>query len=666
MDAVPFSTKITLQTYRSLQQATDHLLGQYPDSRAFFDLTRSAKAKEAYSQWQEHKTVTPDASSYYLTNAINPVGYDELSQNDITKLNALYGDGSLKVRLLDQNFYKWLNSSHDPRTAISAGGACALETIDVRTLQYLKKRKNSKKLINDYLEYALHHFPSWTQITGALIPSQGVSIFYDETFPWYLNIEQHGISDAKLKTQTVYDNIFACVSRYAKLHNPQNVLVRVPFSQLKLDQNNYLLEWFDEFKIYLRELEQDFNVTPDTYDPNTYLKLWIEYTYSGPRIHELNLDYIKRFHKDIYYDYQLETSTIHIRAKQIDHLDVERPNKWMHSIVLNTAEKQNARIQTLMQNPRNRMGAAAFMWMRDHSYEHPHVGLAGFLDFTNKGKLLHEESLQSLNNLDKLDDAALLNELFNSPLRLHSDNIAQVEEFLGRFRAPYSVSFSKSLLVEIETLRKKIIHLEKKIDKIEQFMDQEQKFLNHLRKSTTLTENDISLLNKRLSDHIFKKNTTPTEQSLLPIDKTNSKFILLLKALLKDMYNKDKKRRTELNSLKLGLIKQVKLIWGEVSNKMADVQSDNLTQHIAILPLVDNMFVSYMQQLLFIPVIRDAYLDMVRIEKEDKFSLETKENHIIDIISQIYPYIISCIRYIYGKTDYPWAVRYEAQYKSPY
>lgn len=54
-------------------------------------------------------------------------------------------------------------------------------------------------------------FPTWTQVTGSLIPRHGLNIMYDETFPWYLRFEEYGIHDAESVTQRIYDGIFPVV-----------------------------------------------------------------------------------------------------------------------------------------------------------------------------------------------------------------------------------------------------------------------------------------------------------------------------------------------------------------------------------------------------------------------------------------------------------------------
>lgn len=65
-----------------------------------------------------------------------------------------------------------------------------------------------------------------------------------------------------------------------------------------------------------------------------------------------------------------------------------------------------------------------------------------------------------------------------------------------------------------------------------------------------------------------------------------------------------------------------------------------------MLPLVDNLLVSYMQQLLFLKEIRDSYLFLADVENNEKMSIEIKERLIKKSIKKIFPLIEYNIRYI--------------------
>ena len=89
--------------------------------------------------------------------------------------------------------------------------------------------------------------------------------------------------------------------------------------------------------------------------------------------------------------------------------------------------------------------------------------------------------------------------------------------------------------------------------------------------------------------------------------------------------------------------------------------------YVTILPLVDNVFVSYMQQLLFIPSIQQAYMDIVSVSKSSEYSREAKEQMIVAIIDSIFEIVTSCICYVMKKEcSYPWQARFEARYVRPY
>ncbi|MEI6532712.1 MAG: hypothetical protein WCO06_02640, partial [Candidatus Roizmanbacteria bacterium] len=83
-----------------------------------------------------------------------------------------------------------------------------------------------------------------------------------------------------------------------------------------------------------------------------------------------------------------------------------------------------------------------------------------------------------------------------------------------------------------------------------------------------------------------------------------------------------------------------------------------------ILPLIDNYLFSYMQQLTFLPSIRDAIIEMSSIERSN-FCLSKKEQVIVEVSKQVYPVIEACLRYVMIEgTPYPTFYRNHFFYKS--
>jgi len=103
----------------------------------------------------------------------------------------------------------------------------------------------------------------------------------------------------------------------------------------------------------------------------------------------------------------------------------------------------------------------------------------------------------------------------------------------------------------------------------------------------------------------------------------------------------------------------ISILYRDVSQNITKQQSDILTPYVEILPLNRNLFVSYMQQLLFIPIIRTSYIAMVEIAENADLNNCEKETQIINYINKLFPIIEDCIKYIMNGGDYPWQSRFK-------
>ena len=111
------------------------------------------------------------------------------------------------------------------------------------------------------------------------------------------------------------------------------------------------------------------------------------------------------------------------------------------------------------------------------------------------------------------------------------------------------------------------------------------------------------------------------------------------------------------------LDKQLKKIYENLSVNISSYQNDFYSDFVNILPLGANLFVSYMQQLLFIPSVRKAFLKLIVIEKRENLKKEEKEEMVIAIVNKIFPVVEKCIRYIMVGGEYPWAERFEFEFQ---
>lgn len=691
---------LNYNTYQALQRATEHILSTYPKSYAYSDYMRGSLAHNALKKLHNKEKVTQAEEKAYLTKSLFPLDGTQLTPEQFERLYTVYGEATSKIRILDHNVSSWLVNAPTQQQFLNVGGACALESVDTKIIMYLQQQTKNKDLVKDYVTRMLQCFPTWTQITGTIIPGEGLSVMYDETYPWYLRLKEYGIPDAKTITQQIYDDIFIRVRRFVKLHNPNNKIIKIPFTKLDLVNKGHIEEWFELCKPYLEFLDEKYGKVTSSYDLDSYHKAWIEYTYFGPRILDLDLEIIKEMYPDKYEAYNLDKATIHVRSKQIDHLDIERIHPWMHGILLENYGSKKVKANThLLQQPFYRLGLAMYMWMRDHFKDHKSVGFSGFLDSTFKGVLLHEDHFHSRSEIKKTIISGDDDSFYNCPLRLHAQNYKEVLIFLERFKNPNSVSVSKNTMISLVETRSSIKKLEKKIKAVSNIISFYEEVATLLttfsltlpkKVSATYIQQMKDMLQQRYHSNKYLRNQFGKDftsikftellsdvfstvilehvknSSVISIStsKHTTEFITVFGEVINKYIVLDSKRLESLHSEKKELESKLKYYSQVVVNDITEFQNDDLSKYVQILPLADNLFVTYMQQLLFIPSVRNAYLDMVNISQNQKIGTQEREEMIIEIIQKIFPVVTSAISYVFRGGDYPWKERFEYQYRS--
>ena len=444
-------------------------------------------------------------------------------------------------------------------------------------------------------------------------------------------------------------------------------------------------------------MESGYKLKKYQFKPNLNEKSWLDYTYNGPEILPITLNLIKRNYPELYQNNNMDRYTIHVRGKQIEHFDVDRHNDWIHKLLLNKDDYKSKRLQRILQKPMHRYGVAMYMWVRDHLEEQSSIGAAGFIDLQYKGKFLFEDEIFEPHEIEHLNRSQLIKLLLDSPLRLHCKNLPDFFKFLELFKSPYSVNFSKQLVINLKTLNAKAEKFKKKIAVLDKFIEYSKYFISILpylnkKKQAPLTvykkKNIIKILTflgRRYMSYQVVIDSFPKKMSqeklsenlfisALIFDKgkvsINLKFSTLMKSwltLLKRDSREDIVRSKKYNQEFKEIKNMIKKYSSSISEYILKQRISYLTNHVNILPLVDNLFVSYMKQLLFIPSIRDAYLDIVSIEQDLKTTRDEKERKIIAIIGNVFDTMQACITYVMkNDVPYPWKERFETRYRRPY
>ncbi|MDA1317161.1 MAG: hypothetical protein O3B87_04010 [bacterium] len=680
------SNPIPYEEYIEVQDATKKVLSYSKNTHAYRDFTRAKKARAAFRNWEKNREPSKSEQDSYIAKAILPVAGYELTNKEFNSLYDTYSGAVFKVGLIDHNFQKVLNTSRASEMTLSVGGACILESVDMKLISFLQQ-SGLEHVQKKYVEEMFFRIPTWTQIVGTLIPAKGLSVMYDETFPWYLRIKDLGLSDAHAWTQRKYDQIHSGVQRYAKLIDPNNIVVKIPFSQLALDKNNHLNDWIKDIQPLLKDNQKKYGLPSVDIDSNTFYKGWVEYTYMGPRMLLIVKELIKQKSPQLYKDFALDKKQIHIRGKQIDHLDAERHNAWMRHVILGNKEKPMDQMK-LLTSSHGQLGVALYMWMRDNYKKNSSIGFAGFLDMNFKGDLSHENYGTPWGEIKRLLKDKHIKEICNSPLRLHTGNVDSFMDFLSRFKSPHAVSFSKEVLISIIESKNIIKKLTKKLKVLNAFIKSFCAFIevlevievNNITTSSYLhTQKDLKIMeayiSMRLKGSYLNNKKNPLDMvsfkalkrkiQIIPDENLSKQSSLIgLKQMVKKYLKHDIDKKEQLTKRLVNQKASTKPMVNALYANIDKHQSDYLTPYVTILPLIDNMFFSYLQQFLFIPSVRKAYLEMVNIQENPSLIKNQKEELISASISNIFPVIEDGIRYIMCNTEYPWKTRFETIYES--
>ncbi len=679
--------------FQAVQRATLAVVRQRPESQAHFDMTRARPARSALRSFFARGGASKYEANAYLADAVGPQSGYEFDEATYNRLTRFYGPSAMRIAVIDRNISQFIARSNGADRILGAGGLCAQETADTRIKNQLAKRKNGKELVRTYSEHILAQSPTWTQVTGAVIPTNGATILYDETFPWYLKIQEEGVENAKEKTQQSYDRAVAAAARYAYLVNPFTSVVRVPFEDLDLAERGYLKDWFEVYKPYAEGLAKRFDVDPPFFQTDNFTKAWVLATYHHPQILDIVKGVIYEREPQLFRDLALDQYTLYARGKQIDHLTIERENQYIVSLVLN-APIDEARVEQVLTKQSNLQMAAIVKWILNRGLEYP-VGLAGFLDFNWRGDIMHETPIIDPDRV-KLSDDVLLHELLTSPLRMQGKNLNEAIDFLRRFTdINLSNGVDEETAQEVLLIMAQYDQLEKKVSRMQirteglsillQMLGGEREFFATKISSTQdLKETLNSLLQKYFKQRDSKKNNNTEVIKQLEVAMQQLEFGLTMpenaegilfqlqsdtdlsfaRAFLQRGIEIDLERvMTDLEAMRYDFelaTQQRSSISEAVALSIAKHTADPLSKHVVQVPLIDNLFFSYVQQLNFIPMIRRAYLQMVSIEQDLWMPHDEKCARVAEISKEIFPYVEEAIRYCMEEgREYPYEMRFE-------
>ena len=643
-------------------------------------------ARFAFDMRSSGEVVTdPTYIESYFSDVPRPFFLTELNKDKLVKIINMYGHDVIRANIISANL---VETDHLP---LITGGACILETWSTRLLNK-PILKNNPGLRREVLLFLLQNAPYYSQVTGTMIPGskEGISVMYDETFPWYLTICELGktpditekewnLGVAEEICREFYDEIYSVTQRRSAIVSGDGLqILRLPFADLRLEEEGHLKAWFSEYNASLPPEFKGF--LPKNYNSNWFLGSHVRYTYVGPQI----LDIVKKRISDIGID--LNKFDIHVRTKQEDHL---YEGKRINRMLLQGIQSED---KGFLEKYANICNLAIYFWHMQN-WNRNKNGFIGFTDLSFKGNIVHDTiNLGSGDNNDPKNEEEIW-DLLNSPLRLHKCNVEEHFEHLDKYIDREYIY--EEIAFQIMELEKKINKHKKRLESI--YLHAKQRGLirdilnslgckkdNEFTKTATINYSivedlfgkekgvdelkcQLNLLGKRYgyrskvaevscSSELFKKLeselTVDLDGEIIRIClQSGDKYSNLLQVLANELNNdvigydhkacKEKAILTKLQDEDEQSIKQVR----DVPFHYIDLSITKPN----LFPLRDNMVFCHAIQLSFDPSISCFIIDAQKIEASNQ-TTEEKRRQLIRVMQPILPIIKRYLRLIMTNT----------------
>jgi hypothetical protein len=619
----------------------------------------------------------------YFADVPRPFCLAELDERQLRRLIDLYGPDIMRANFIGANL---IDTDDLP---LITGGACALETWATRLLNKRSLQRNPS-LRRKVLTYILDSAPYYTHVTGAMLlgAPRVASVLYDETFPWFMSIHDLGRTPdmsedqwnpdvVKEITRELYDRIYAAVLRRSALISPQAKRpLRLPFDDLKLEEEGHLRTWYSQ---YIEELPPALaRFRPSHYVPDGFMGAYVRYTYVGPNI----LDIVKR---ELAYVPGLNRHTVHVRTKQDDHLTEELR---INQILLRGFHNVDP---GFLNKYANLCKLAIYFW-HQRNWDKGSNGFVGFTDFSFRGNIVHDTVDLNTGNNSEIKSEEQLWDVLTSPVRLNRRNIESHFQCLDKYLD--SAVVHDAMANEVCKLKTDISKLEQKLRNTawhakerrlirDVLMDLAKgppsgvamasidcstldrlfgeaapaKLLKQLRHIPHRYGRRAAVANharsKPLLDHIFDTLSVELSNNTLLISLSRQgegedcgvllgALITVLDDELAGYDVKEKEEQARLAKLKKAYANTAA---GLSSNKPRVHETDVSSAKPSLLPLRDNLVFSHAIQLSFDANISTFILDAVKIETS-ALSTQEKKRSIVEACRRILPTIKAHLRFV--------------------
>ncbi|PIY68517.1 hypothetical protein COY90_05605 [Candidatus Roizmanbacteria bacterium CG_4_10_14_0_8_um_filter_39_9] len=533
----------------------------------------------------------------------------DLSVQDFEKfVNHIGSADYIRVRVIPSDF------TSSQLQHIPVGGSCVLETWAMKIIHELLSIKkddlNSTELkskVERYILQITQMAPTMTHISGGVLGGQDDLIHLIESDMWTSLLQKWGIpeNEAIGLVDSAYSRINESLTRRSKLININSEVHSVNFDSLNLKKS--VREWLHSMGM---EWKENFRLMEVLY---TYLGEHQFENLTSALKSKLKLNGLSLRQK-VGISRLLSYNT-HTRMKQIDHLTVaevmEIPQEEALKPIDAPVSKSKYENSHATGEDRYNYKCIVKMIRWVQSTNTPNTRRVGFADMPYGNQIAHQE--RNMGSIVKGKPGTQgyfnsLNDVLNSPTRLHHNNISEHLKYLESFLIDYCS--------------------EKK-----------------------------QLISKRM---LFN-------QQLIEILKGQNKISLEKKLLYKKKYEREKEmfEQAGLESKHAQLDKKAVPIKAELTNINNRIK--NLTKHHPF-PLNKNPFVMHAFNFMWDSDFCSFLIKCVGIQNK-RDSLQSEDNtmkiymsdvsikEMLGLMKKIYPKIKSYYLYIYGYSEYPVKLR---------
>ena len=567
------------------------------------------------------------------------------------------------------------------------------------------------RYLSDVARRMIDMAPTITHISGALLGGYESGVHLIESDMWRERIEKEYEVPHEEAVQIVkdaYQRIHEAVQRRSRLINPNSTLIAVNFDELGLREA--IGKWLSQ--IGLAEAD-DYRVIEViyTYVGPQQLDLLKRALQNRLQSGELTEEECLKAQRML-------NATYHVRGKQVDHLRWGSMN-LPKDVIMGLREMTDEEQEKLKTDVAYKIGVRLMQAVyRAHKENRANAIAVGFADLpTFGGGVQHEDRNVGFQFKGRPGEEAYFSSVqqqLTHPARLHRLNVNEHLEWLKGYTVDNTL-VKKQLLIELEKLQEQVKPFETALNTATKKLSEIERRIASYDALIETQKGIIRLVDFLSSDEIQTVDTELQASAKTLLDQIQKKLAAVKKradeGIATDQDNKDLEQlpqlievlsavcsgrkpeltdsiRTNLNEIKDGAQKMIVDLEIQKEKKLKEQQQaqqevarahdqlapfmsaqqriaeirQEITQiaSLSYFPLRDNPFVHHAMQFLWDPDFVFFLKEVVLIQEQRSQGLLTKEDankRMRELMATIYPKLEAYINYLYGRIDYPDAIR---------